>query len=78
MTQTSILQCPTPLEVAVILGTKGVDAYYRGEIRIDTLLGLGPVKTFNFLTVPEVNAFIQGVDATQGFLDALATDDLRR
>ena len=78
MMQTNLLQRPTPREVNVILGTEAVDAYYRGEIRLEALMSLGPVKTFNFKSIREVNAFIVGVDSTQGYHDALAVDDLTR
>jgi hypothetical protein len=63
-------------ECAVIYGTDAVDAYNEGQTSLEALKGLGQVKFYNFGTIPELNAFLRGIDAAQGALDALPVDDL--
>ena len=77
MTQNSKVLCPSLYEVQLILGGKAVDAYYKGVEEIPALKALGEVRNFSFLTLQEVNAFMTGVDASQGYDEALAVDDLK-
>lgn len=69
---------PKPHECAVIYGTDAVDAYHGGQTSFEALQGLGQVKFYEFATIPELNAFLKGVDAAQGALDALPVDDLTK
>jgi hypothetical protein len=67
---------PDPHDCAVIFGIDAVDAYNAGETSLEALEGFGQVKFYEFNTLSELNAFLRGVDAAQGALDALPVDDL--
>lgn len=65
-----------PHEVQVIFGSTAVQAYLDGEHDEETLSMLGRIKTYRFKTVPELNAFIHGVEEARGHANAVAVDDL--
>lgn len=67
---------PSQHECAVIFGIDAVDAYEDGETSVEALSRLGQVKFYEFNSIPELNAFIRGVEEAQGALDALSVDDL--
>ncbi|MBN9889732.1 hypothetical protein [Salipiger abyssi] len=66
-----------PHEVSVIYGSEAVAAYHAGTKSIASLRRLGRVRTYHFMTVQEMNAFIFGLEQAMGVDDAHAVDDLR-
>lgn len=66
-----------PHELAVIFGHLAVHAYLNGERRSDMLRRLGgEIRRYRFETIPELNAFIIGIEEAAGFDDAICVDDL--
>lgn len=66
---------PPRLEITVVFGIAATRAYLDGERDFDALNQVGRVKTYKFDTLPEMNAFIQGVDDAVGFLDVYYVED---
>lgn len=69
--------CNKPHEITVVFGLQAVDAYHDGEYSAEALRRLGAIKSYRFATIPELNAFIHGIEEGQGYLDAIAVDDLK-
>ena len=69
---------PRQHEIAVVSGREAVAAYNAGELSVEKLNELGNVRFFEFTSIPEVNAFIKGIDVLQVNLEAQAVDDLKK
>ncbi|MCG7629059.1 hypothetical protein MHM88_14705 [Epibacterium sp. MM17-32] len=67
---------PSQHEVAVIFGSDAVDAYEEGETSVEALKRLGLVKFYEFDSIPELNAFIMGIEEAQTGMEGLPVDDL--
>ena len=59
------------LRVTVILGKMATMAYADGERDLALLAAVGTIKEERFESLPEMNAYIQGIQDATGFLNSL-------
>lgn len=62
---------PKQLKLIVILGKIATMTYADGERDMEVLAALGTIKREKFNTLPEMNAYIQGIEDATGFLDSI-------
>lgn len=65
-----------PHRATVIFGEAAVDAYEHGIADVETLRRLGSVKSYRFKSLPELNAFLFGIEEGNGYLEAMAVESL--
>ena len=63
------------LDLTVVFGIGATRAYADGQRDRSELNKAGRIKTFNFNTLEELNAFVLGVDEATGYQDTIVVDE---
>ena len=58
-----------PCSVTIVFGDSATRRYAEGENSLEKLAGHGSVETFGYDTQAELDAFIEGLDAMNGWMD---------
>lgn len=63
------------LKLTLILGQMATAAYEDGERDLQKLKSLGTIKREEFDSLPEMNAYMKGVEDATGYLTSLIIED---
>lgn len=67
---------PKPHSAWVIFGVAAIEAYEGGIQDVETLKCLGRVKEYRFHSLPELNAFLHGIQEANGHYEMMAVEKL--